>query len=94
VDVDGEVSLVADAVLIPTAAVVRDGPNELVWVVEGSRVERRGVEIGPNNFDLIDIRSGVQPGEQVVVNGKDGLSEGQRVKVTPMPPMTEQGQEG
>jgi len=94
VDVDGEVPLVADALLIPTAAVVRDGPDEFVWVAEGSRVERRDVRIGPNNFDLIDIRSGVEPGEQVVVNGKDGLSDGQRVKVAPMPPMTDQGQEG
>jgi multidrug efflux pump subunit AcrA (membrane-fusion protein) len=94
VDVDGEVSLVADAILVPTAAVVHEGPNDRVWVVEGSRVQQREVEVGPNNFDLIQIRSGIQPGEEVVVNGKDGLSEGQRVRVSPMPPMTEEGREG
>jgi len=85
VDVDGEAPLVEDAVLIPTSAVVRDGIHDRVWVVEGELVSLRDVELGPNNFDQIDIRTGLRPGETVVAYGKDGLEEGQSVQTKPVP---------
>lgn len=89
VDVDGEVSLADNALLIPTAAVVHEGVEDWVWVVEGNAVRRREIKVGPNNFDLIQIRQGLRTGETVVVHGKQDLREGQQVRVKPMPPMTE-----
>ncbi len=50
-----------------------------------SAVHRRDVELGPNNFDLIQVRRGLEEGERVVVNGKQGLKEGRRVKSKPVP---------
>jgi multidrug efflux pump subunit AcrA (membrane-fusion protein) len=88
VDIDGELPLAGNVVLIPAAAVVHEGTQDHVWVVEGSSVRRREVEVGANNFDLIEIRSGIQAGDKVVVHGKTGLRDGQRVEVTEMPPMT------
>jgi len=88
VDVDGEVLLLAEALLIPTAAVIHEGAENWVWVVADGRVHRRNVAIGPNNFVSIQVRSGLAPGDQVVVEGKQGLREGQRVKAVPMPPPT------
>ena len=85
VDVDAEVPLVDSALLIPTVAVVHEGVEDWVWVVADGAVHRRDVELGPNNFDLIHIRRGLEPGEQVVANGKQGLKEGQRVKSKPVP---------
>ena len=82
VDIDGDVPLAADAVLVPTNAVVRDGPHDYVWVADGSRVHRREVEIGPNNFDLIQVHSGLAAGETVVTEGKQGLAEGDRARAT------------
>lgn len=87
VDVDGEVPLVADAVLVPSAAVVLQDGGALVWIVEDGRVHRREVRIGANNFDEIAIREGVEPGESVAVNGKTELEEGLRVGTKPMPPL-------
>ncbi len=86
VDIDGELPLVSRAVLVPAAAVVHDGAQDHVWVVEGATVRLRDVQIGANNFDLVQIRSGLQPGDTVVVNGKEGLRDGQRVRRTEMPP--------
>jgi multidrug efflux pump subunit AcrA (membrane-fusion protein) len=56
-----------------------------VWVVEEGAVHRREVEVGANNFDRIRVRRGLEPGEEVVVNGKQGLKEGRRVKSKPVP---------
>jgi len=87
VDVDGNILLAGHGVLVPTAAVVHEGSQDWVWTVEDNKVRRRPVEVGPNNFDLIQIRSGVRPTDLVVVNGKEGLEEGQRVTAQPVPPM-------
>lgn len=87
VDVDGEIPLLSHGLLIPTNAVVHSGVSDFVWVMQPDRrVTRREVAIGPNNFDLIAITSGLQSGDRVVVNGKEQLREGRRVRVRPLPP--------
>lgn len=90
VDVDGDVRLLDNAVLVPTAAVVHEGAENWVWIVEEGKVQRREVLLGPNNFNLVQVREGVEPGDEVVVQGKEGLREGQHVKTQPMPPMEEE----
>ncbi|MCE5237491.1 efflux RND transporter periplasmic adaptor subunit [bacterium] len=81
VDVDGEILLLARGLLIPTNAVVHEGGEEAVWVVQADdTVQRRAVTIGPNNFDRIAIAGGLQSGETVVVTGKENLRAGQRVR--------------
>jgi len=90
VDVDGEALLADNALLVPTTTVVHEGADDWIWVVEDERVHRREVELGPNNFEFIQIRRGLDPGELVVVRGKQGLSEGQRVKARPLAPPTTQ----
>lgn len=87
VDVDGEIPLVERGLLIPTAAVVQLGVEDIVWVLRNGHVERRSVTVGPNNFNFIEIREGLRPGETVVVQGKEDLTEGDRVRTRPMPPM-------
>ena len=94
VDVDADVPLVTRATLIPTSAVISDGTGDWVWVVEGEVVRRRGVTVGRNNFDHIVIRSGVEPGDPVVVHGKLELSEGQQVKPVAAPPMVTESAPG
>ncbi|MEN6546778.1 MAG: efflux RND transporter periplasmic adaptor subunit [Armatimonadia bacterium] len=87
VDVDGEIPLLSRGLLIPTDAVVHRGADNFVWVVRPDHtVTRRMVSIGPNNFDLIAITSGLEADTEVVVNGKEGLREGRRVRTRPMSP--------
>jgi multidrug efflux system membrane fusion protein len=58
------------ALLVNQKAVLTDQDRRYVYVVdEEDRVERRDVEPGPRLDELVLIRSGLQSGERVVVNG-------------------------
>jgi len=73
-----EVAERSQATQLPRAA-VRDGQ---IWVVgEDGRATRRNVQIGLQSLDQVEIVSGVQPGERVVVEGGALLSEGAPVRV-------------
>lgn len=59
-----------EAVLINRKAVLTDQDRRFVYVLsEKNTVERRPVEIGPTQEELVLIRSGLDAGEMVVVNG-------------------------
>jgi cobalt-zinc-cadmium efflux system membrane fusion protein len=54
-------------VLIPALAVVRDGPDAVVFVQRApGQFERRAVVLGRQDHEQVEISSGLAPGEQVV----------------------------
>ena len=66
--------------LVPTAAVQRGAPGTFVYVVNSERVVGlRPVKLGPTDGDRVAVLSGVNPGEQVVVDGADKLRDGAKV---------------
>ena len=67
-------------VSVPAAAVVRDNGAAKVWVVENATARARVVELGRENGDNIEIRSGVSGGESVVLEPPPGLKDGARVR--------------
>ena len=70
-------------VTIPPSS-VSDGPQgPRVFVVEEQRAQPRLVELGPIVGDRQVIFSGLQPGEQLVVNGQVALHPGAEVQVVP-----------
>ena len=68
-------------VVIPRAAVRKDGDRDVVFVVRGNRVERRAVGLGPAPGDEAVVLSGITAGEQVVIEGPADLKDGARVSV-------------
>jgi len=59
-----------NALLVNRKAVLTDQDRRYVYVVNAQNLtERREVEAGPQLDELVLIRSGLQPGERVVVNG-------------------------
>jgi RND family efflux transporter MFP subunit len=66
---------------IPAATIVRDGTQDVVWVVKGNVLERRAVRVGAGQGELRDVLAGVAAGETLVANPSAELREGQRVKV-------------
>ncbi|HSC39373.1 MAG TPA: efflux RND transporter periplasmic adaptor subunit, partial [Chitinophagaceae bacterium] len=55
---------------LPVDAVIRDAHGASVWIQTGSRqFKYRMVETGPESNDRIEIKSGLQPGDAVVVSG-------------------------
>jgi membrane fusion protein, multidrug efflux system len=79
-----KVATLTGATLVPSAAVQRGAPGTFVYVVDANNtVNLRKVTLGPASGDLISISAGVQPGEQVVIDGVDKLRDGAKVSTGP-----------
>jgi HlyD family secretion protein len=71
-------------VTVPRAALRKDGDRDVVFVVQGDKVERRAVGLAPGtagNNDEAVVTSGLAAGEPVVVEGPADLKDGARVSV-------------
>jgi RND family efflux transporter MFP subunit len=67
--------------LLPRTAIVEHGGLTSVWVIpQDNRVRMRLVKIGRIVNDKVEILSGLQDGERVVVGGLNRISEGAMVK--------------
>jgi RND family efflux transporter MFP subunit len=72
----------AGAVLVPPAAVVRDGDATFVMVVgPDSKAKRREVDVGVTSPDAVEIRKGVAAGDKVIARGQNGLPDGAAVTI-------------
>lgn len=79
VDIDAEQH--ANVVLVPAAAIVREGEETAVFVVMGNKAQRRPVQIGLTDGADAEIVSGVKAGEMVIVEGQAGLPDGAAITV-------------
>src|SRR5207247_9598158 len=70
------------AVVIPEDAVVPLQGSNFVWVVAEAKVQRKEVTLGVSTTGIVEIASGVQAGEQVVVGGLAVLKPGLLVRTT------------
>jgi len=74
-----------DAVVIPQEALVRVENGYEVFVVEqegdAQVVRSRPVELGPAQENQVVIRSGLEPGDQLIVVGQQTVAAGDRVTV-------------
>jgi multidrug efflux pump subunit AcrA (membrane-fusion protein) len=77
------VQTVADAVVVPTSALLNaSGDGAQVMVVDSKSVATsRDVKTGIQNGEEVQILSGLKPGEQVVSQGAYGLPDKTKVKV-------------
>ena len=69
------------AVVVPRAAVRKDGGRDVVFVVRGEKVERRAVGLSTAPGDEAVVISGLNGGERVVVEGPAELKDGDLVSV-------------
>ncbi len=65
-----------NAVVAPEDAVIPLQGANYVWVVTGGKAARRQVELGVRTPGFVEIKTGVEAGEQVVVGGQERLGEG------------------
>ncbi len=71
-----------DVTVVPREAVADRGGKKVVFVVKGQRVEQRDVGLGLGDDDIVEIRSGLEPGERIVVRGLETLTDESRVTVS------------
>ncbi len=69
------------ATLVPKEAVIQQDTGSIVYVVEEGRARIRPVQVGVADDKNMEIVSGVNPGEQVVVVGSYGLKDNQPVQI-------------
>ena len=62
-----------DVVYVPMQAVTPLEDKKVCYVVNGSKLERREVEIGEFNDEFIEIKKGIQEGERVCLRTPVGL---------------------
>ncbi|MCG5530605.1 efflux RND transporter periplasmic adaptor subunit [Halorhodospira halochloris] len=81
--IDAEVVLdVREQIVLPTQSVVRRPAGEVVFILDDDEqaVTERTVETGTRMGDRIEISSGVESGERVVVDGAGFLTDGAEVR--------------
>jgi multidrug efflux system membrane fusion protein len=73
---------IPNAVVVPVTALRHGSNGDFVYVINEDRtVKVRPVMRGEANVDLVQIVSGLQPGERVVTEGGDRLKDGARVQL-------------
>ena len=81
-----EFPVVPNALVVPAAAVKKQGKQNGVWMVEGGRLRFQPVEIGVQSLDgKIQILKGVNPNDTVVVYSQQLLNEGLKVRTETKP---------
>ncbi len=66
---------------VPRAALVEKDGKAAVFVLDGSHVKIREIQVGRDRGDKIEVVEGLGPNDKIVVRGLEGLTSGQRVKV-------------
>lgn len=72
-----------DVITVPVAAVMEEGSRFWCWVATPGGPVRRELQLGDTNDQFIIVESGLQEGEQVVLNPLDFLDEAQRNALQP-----------
>ena len=81
------VNTVHDALVLPPSAVQHGAPGAYVFLIKSDNtVAIQPVKTGASNANMVQILSGVKPGEHVVIDGIDRMREGTEVYV-PNPPV-------
>ena len=75
-----QISEAAAALTIPYAALLDEGGQPFVFVVERSVAHRRDVTTGPASGDQVAILKGVSSGELIVISGGTALEDGMKVR--------------
>ncbi|MFC0215114.1 efflux RND transporter periplasmic adaptor subunit [Paenibacillus chartarius] len=68
------------ALAVPTSAIVKEGPDNFVYVVEGDKAVKRPVKLGRWKDLYQEVLEGVKEGDKVITTGLAQLKDGQTVK--------------
>jgi HlyD family secretion protein len=71
----------ADVLKVERGPFVESGGGNFAYVVVGGVAERRPVRLGAIALDAVEILSGAQVGDQIVVSGADAFGDAERVRI-------------
>ena len=70
-----------EALVIPEEALTPEAERQYVFVVDGNKAQRREVQIGMRRPGFVEVVSGVNAGEKVVIEGTQKVRDGGAVRV-------------
>ncbi|MHB8073363.1 efflux RND transporter periplasmic adaptor subunit [Desulfosporosinus fructosivorans] len=71
-----------DAIYIPVASVVKTGnENPYIFIVDNDTAVKRFVTLGKIQNDKLEISSGLEPGDKVVIKGAERLFDNDKIKI-------------
>lgn len=71
----------AQVVTLPPPVILQQGEDEFVFVLDKDRARLRKIKTGLHGEDMIEVVSGLEPGEQVIDQGRAKLRDGRRVEL-------------
>jgi membrane fusion protein, multidrug efflux system len=76
------VDVLHGATVVPGAAIQRGAPGTFVYLINNDNtVSVRKVVLGPGDSERISVKSGLSPGDRVVIDGADKLREGAKIRL-------------
>jgi multidrug efflux system membrane fusion protein len=68
--------------VVPVGAVVLSNRQAFVFVVDagGDVVHRRALTLGVDGGDWFEVKTGLRPGDEVVVSGAEIIADGMKVR--------------
>lgn len=79
-DVAFEVNAREDVIVLPQKAII---DNKYVFLAQGKKAVKREVTLGLQNADSVEITSGLQEGDVVIIDGNYGLENGSPIEILP-----------
>jgi RND family efflux transporter MFP subunit len=79
---------------VPVQAVQRDRSGAAVWMVDHDRIEERSVNLGEEGNERVEILSGLEENDQVVIGNRSALRPGEKVQPKPAEEKKVSGKEG
>ncbi|MFT5235094.1 MAG: membrane fusion protein (multidrug efflux system) [Shewanella sp.] len=70
-----------NVITVPYNAVVNQDNEFALYVIDGTNVNRRSVSLGYREADTVEVLSGIEPGEQIVIRGHQNLKDQSLVEV-------------
>ena len=70
-----------NVLMLPRGPFVEDQGGRYAYVMDGSVAVRRPVQLGATSVNAVEILSGLQPGDRVVISGTDAFENADRVSV-------------
>jgi HlyD family secretion protein len=80
-EVDLETAAVLDVLVVPRAAILEEGDQQYAYVVTDGKAELRAVTLGLANEETVEVKTGLNEGDLLVVKGQQYLSQGLPVTV-------------
>jgi multidrug efflux pump subunit AcrA (membrane-fusion protein) len=69
-----------NVITVPVEALVLKGDRETVYALDAdNQVHIRKVDVGLRGSKLAEIKSGLEPGDRVILGGQENYTEGERV---------------